>query len=60
MDKNLLHSPNIHKYYTLYSNGLIFQFYSIRALLWKISLNYLPTGKNKWVSVMEGSLINYH
>lgn len=47
------------QYYTLYSNGLIFQFYSIRALLWKISLRYLPCYKNKWISLMEGSLLQY-
>jgi hypothetical protein len=43
-----------------YSNGLIFQYYSVRALLWKISLGYLPPAKNKWISLMEGNLINYH
>lgn len=52
--RNMLH------YYTLYSNGLIFQFYSVRALLWKVSLEYLPPSKNKWVSTMEGNLIAYH
>lgn len=51
---------NAIQYYTLYSNGLIFQFYSVRALLWKVSLQYLPASKNKWVSTMEGTLITYH
>ena len=51
---------NVMHYYTLYSNGLIYQFYSVRALLWKVSIGYLPAAKNKWVSVMEGSLIYYH
>ena len=54
LPRNKLH------YYTLYSNGLIYQFYSVRALLWKVSIGYLPPAKNKWVSVMEGSLIYYH
>ena len=47
-------------HYTLYSNGLIYQYYSVRALLWKVSLGYLPAAKNKWVSYMEGNLIEYH
>jgi len=48
------------QYYTHYSNGLIFQFYSVRALLWKISLGYLLASKNKWISMMEGNLLQYH
>lgn len=44
----------------MYSDGLIFQFYSIRALLWKIALRYLPISKNKWISYMEGKMIEYH
>jgi hypothetical protein len=47
------------QFYTHNSNGLIFQFYSVRALLWKICLKYLPASKNKWVSLMEGKLIHY-
>lgn len=54
------HSRVAIQHYQNYSNGLIFQYYSIRALLWKISLGYLPPGKNKWISLMEGSLIEYH
>jgi hypothetical protein len=48
------------QHYQNYSNGLIFQYYSVRALLWKIGLGYLPSSKNKWISLMEGSLIVYH
>jgi hypothetical protein len=48
------------QHYQNYSNGLIFQYYSIRALLWKISLGYLLPSKNKWISLMEGNLIEYH
>lgn len=40
------------QHYQNYSNGLIFQYYSIRALLWKISLGYLLPSKNKWISLM--------
>ena len=46
-------------HYQNYSNGLIFQYYSVRALLWKISMGYLQPLKNKWISLMEGSLIEY-
>jgi hypothetical protein len=48
------------QHYQNYSNGLIFQYYSVRALLWKIGLGYLPHSKNKWISLMEGNLIVYH
>jgi hypothetical protein len=48
------------QHYQNYSNGLIFQYYSVRALLWKIGLGYLPPSKNKWISLMEGNLILYH
>ncbi len=48
------------QHYQNYSNGLIFQYYSVRALLWKIGLGYLPQSKNKWISLMEGNLIVYH
>lgn len=40
------------QHYQNYSNGLIFQYYSVRALLWKIGLGYLPHCKNKWISLM--------
>lgn len=59
-DKGSTQSRQALHYYTLYSNGLIFQFYSVRALLWKVGLEYLPPSKNKWVSTMEGTLIAYH
>lgn len=47
------------QYYQQYSNALIFQYYSVRALLWKVALGYLPASKKKWISTMEGNLIKY-
>ena len=47
------------QYCLQYSNGLIFQYYSVRALLWKVALNYLSYAKSKWVSTMERNLIKY-
>ena len=38
---------------------LPFQYYPVRALLWKVSIGYLPQTKQKWVSLMEGSLLKY-
>ena len=51
---------NVIQHYTTFSNGIIFQFYSVRALLWKIIIKYLPASKNKWISLMEGKLIHYN
>ena len=37
-----------------------YQYYSVRALLWEISLGYLPDkNKSKWVSMMEANLQRY-
>ena len=60
MDKDSPANSRMIQHFTLYSNGLIYQYYSVRALLWKVSLGYLPATKNKWVSFMEGNLICYH
>lgn len=51
--KNLIH------FYRTHSNGLIYQYYPIRAMLWKICLGYLHSTKNKWISHLEGKLIEY-
>ncbi len=48
------------QYYTSNSNGLAYQYYPIRALLWKVSLGYLPCQKNKWISKMQANLIQYN
>lgn len=55
-----INKNNAVQHYITYSNGLIFQFYSVRALLWKIVIKYLPASKNKWISLMEGKLIHYN
>ena len=60
MGSNKANNGDHKKMENIYSNGLIFQYYSIRALLWKISLRYLPSSKNKWISYMEGKMIEYH
>jgi hypothetical protein len=46
------------QFYTHNSNDLIFQFYSVRALLWKICLKYLLP-RTSGLSPMEGKLIHY-
>ncbi len=38
---------------------LPFQYYSVRSLLWKISLGYLAPHKGKWISFMEKNLVSY-
>ena len=41
------------------SDGLIYQNYPVRALLWKVALGYLPRHKNKWISLLETNLARY-
>lgn len=36
-------------YFRKFSNGLIFQYYPVRALIWKIVSGYLPDSKEKWI-----------
>lgn len=38
---------------------LPYQYYPVRALVWKVAIGYLPEKKQKWISFMEGSLLRY-
>jgi hypothetical protein len=36
-------------------NCLGYQYYTIRSLVWKILLDYLPDRKNKWITFLEAN-----
>jgi len=51
-----IHLPELkHQFY----NSLGYQYSTIRSLVWKILLEYLPDRKNKWISFMETNKKQY-
>ena len=46
-------------YFRKFSNGLIFQYYPVRALIWKIVSEYLHDTKEIWIWKMQVSLLKY-
>ena len=44
-----------HQFY----NCMGYQYYTIRSLVWKILLEYLPDRKNKWITFMEANKKQY-
>jgi hypothetical protein len=39
----------------IFYNFLGYQYYTIRSLVWKILLDYLPDRKNKWITFLEAN-----
>ena len=41
------------------THRLDYKYYSIRSLVWKVSIGYFPNTKQKWISIMEKNMIKY-
>ena len=44
-----------HQFY----NYISYQYYTLRSLLWRILLEYLPPRNNKWITKIEATRVNY-
>lgn len=43
----------------LFYNYISYQYYTLRSLVWRVLLGYLPVRNNKWVTKMETSKVSY-
>lgn len=43
----------------LFYNYISYQYYTLRSLVWRVLLDYLPNRNNKWVTKMETNKVNY-